>query len=105
MEGPRQLDGAWWQQSGDAWYQWNTGEQKWEQKSAAPPGTSAAPRTTPAEAAVATIESRPEVDAKDPGETWAAVRVTGEQLRQRTSETSWSSPAPKRAMTHSSPRR
>lgn len=99
MEGPRQIDGAWWQQSGDVWYRWNTGAQKWEQEGAAPPGASAAEaRTAPAPAAVATIESRPEIDAKDPAETWAAVRVTGEQLRQRASETSWSNTPPKKSM-------
>lgn len=99
MEDPRQIDGTWWQRSGDVWFRWSTGEQKWEQQNAAPPDVSPAEtRTAPAATAVATIESRPEVDAKDPGETWAAVKVTGEQLRQRTSEASWGSPPPKKPM-------
>lgn len=96
MEEPRQIDGAWWQQSGDVWYRWSTGEQKWKQESGTP---RAEARTAPAAAAVATIEDRPEVDAKDPSETWAAVKVTGEQLRQRASETSWSNTPPKKSLT------
>jgi len=68
MDEPRLIDGAWWQQSDDVWYRWDTGEQKWEQKGAAPPGASPAEgRSAPAATAVATIETRTKVDAKDPG--------------------------------------
>jgi hypothetical protein len=95
MEGPRQIDGVWWQQAGDVWHRWNAGEQRWERESLAPPGASPAePQKAPVAAAVATIESREQADPKDPGETWATIKVSGEQLRQRTPESSWSPPAP-----------